>query len=586
MDAMTEDLNLDLDPARDLSPWLQYDKDTTARRSTGGMSRLQTVDRYFSPENLSKDTNTILDESLARALGDEIAKNVPDLTPDDEAGGFGYGPKPLPSPADLLRSGGGFDAGFDRPPAPSMAAPLGTGRPSPAPKNPNALVVSPQQVEVPQVDPEPYKQASRRFYQIMEARPVMEGFPDVEKPGIVPLGLALLFSAIDTRHGGDYLSVPFQTQLLKRQQAIQGIVQKYQLDEKDWATAASMARQVMDSESDSLDRQRTAAGTAERFNASEQNRWDTERFKQGQINERQTARAGSAMSQLQLKLDRADNKKGAEIASEFKARREILKTSHPEWTDDQLDDKAAEYVNSRPELTMQQTAKAKVETTYLQRSLEDRLKEAHEKTVNAKLQGAYIKAQTKYKQELTRFLPQSEAFKWASLYALMDYRDRSIGLREEENDASLDQSAVKAARTAYEAANEEYEKYLGMLEGGIDAEGNAIKVGKGSLDFNTGAVEGDDETAAKIRRFMYFYKNAAMKAESTLDRASRDAQSAQGRAQERRKSQSKFRLPPFPGFVPGRKGEKPLDPTGGAFERPSGEPLKLGGDANPYQNVV
>lgn len=537
--------------------------------------RVHRLSPFMERAKAGMDSMTILKDSYDRKTKAVEAQTAMVLDPNLQ-----YAAQGLPTPEEQLAAG--MPLGVVAPGAPSggPVQPARPGDPSGGPLGP--AVPTAQTVRSSPLDGQEYGRISAE----------LGGIRRPEYPGEAPLNDPPLEQVIGAAVLG-YLTknprlatLPLEAQVFDQQRRTKEGLAAYGAESRAAEDRISTLERMLGVQSGrDVDAARRADDAAQ-FNAREANDWETDRFKQDQITSRQAARAGSQMAQLLIKLDRADNKKGAELASEFRARQEILRTAHRDWTEDQIDEKAAEYVNSRPELTVQQTAKAKVETTYLQRTLNSRIREAESKAVNAKLQGAYLKARTKYTAELTRFLPQAEALKWASLMALMDYRDRSLGLREEENDAGLDDAAVKSARTAAESANEEYEKYKSMLDNRVDGEGNALHVGSGDVDFNTGAVQGDDDTAAKIRRLMYFFKSAAMKAEETLDKATRDAQASQARAQERRKGQSRFRLPQLPGFVPGDKGNKPLDPTGGAFDRPPGEPLKLGGDVNPYSDVV
>lgn len=527
--------------------------------------RVHRLSPFMERAKAGMDSRAILFDSYDRKTKAAEAEVAMTLDPTLQ-----YAAQGLPSPAELIGAGMGV-----QPPDAPAGGPAGVQPPD----APTVQTVTPSAMPNAQFD-----RLSGRMDAHDAARPVYPGAAPLEDPTL----LSVVGSAIAAylTKNPRLATLPLEAGIYDQQRRTkEGQLQfAAQTGAHEDAGQALERLLVLQNQRDINDANR--ADAAGQFNAREAN--DYEIAVRGQDIGRQNTltRAESALSRLQMTLAQKDNAEGAKIAAEFKARREILKTAHRDWTDEMLDEAAAAYVNAKPELTVQQGAKAKHEATYLQRTLNDRIDEAHQKVVNAKLQGAYIKARTKYTEELTRFLPQAEAFRWASLLALMDYRDRSLGLREEENDAGLDETAVKTARKAYEAAMEDFETYESMLKHRIDADGNAIQVGSGDVDYNTGAVQGDDETAAKIRRKMYFYKTAAMRAEQTLDKATRDAQAAQGRSQERRKGQTVFRLPSLPGFFPGKRGEKPLDPTGGAFERPPGEPLKLGGSVNPYDGLV
>lgn len=584
-----------LDPTVDLPPHLQATFERMSGQNGGRNTRVMQYKQLAVQGKSPSDALAMSYDEQERRDAESIAalaprqdglRRDPNFFADGHLIDLDYGAGELPTPAQQ------YDAGFDSAPGPADAAPMGAGQDDPmaAPLGGLAGSTPLSAMDAPatgQIDTTRLDDVKRQIEALLakpQAQYAPAPMPAPDSPSVAITALAMAL-APPNQSGNIVLALTGNQEAIRQRNDLLAKLHAQTQDSRDKTALEALLKQaaIEESRADHAATLQTRSDVAKMGQEGQDRRLGV---KESGLNQRQAARQGSQMAQLQLKLDRADNKKAAELMGEFRTRQEILRTSHPDWTEDQIDDKAAEYVNARPELTVQQTAKAKVETTYLQKTLNSRINEAEAKAVNAKLQGAYLKARTKYTVELTRFLPQAEALKWASLMALMDYRDRSLGLREEENDAGLDDQAVKSARTASEAANEEYEKYKSMLDNRLDGEGNALQVGSGDVDFNTGAVQGDDDTAAKIRRLMYFFKSAAMKAEETLDKATRDAQASQARAQERRKSQPKFRLPQLPGFVPGSKGNKPLDPTGGAFDRPPGEPLKLGGDVNPYSDVV
>jgi len=222
---------------------------------------------------------------------------------------------------------------------------------------------------------------------------------------------------------------------------------------------------------------------------------------------------------------------------------------------------AREMVYSDEFNKMARTQKTKIETSYLQRSLDDRLKLLHSQQVNANLQSAYIQARTNYTNELTKYIPQTEALKYAALNALVDYRNRSLGLRESEYDSELDTKADTALEAGLTASLEELDTIDSLLKSGYDQDGNALNDGtRAALQAKRGAISA---TSKRI--------------EEQIAKNKKEREFAKAKAQEKRKAVLPFSKGKRPAPM---GGTVPVDPTGNGFERVK----NLGGsvNVNPY----
>lgn len=242
-----------LDPAQDLSQFEQSIIDQVSKQPAPKRDRLAP---YMEKAKAGMDSMAILKESFAQKEQQLI-----------EAAASAMAPAPVQaSPFDMA-----MGHGLDRPTASPDAAMASAG-PAPTGGPPaTSPQTGPAQVEVPQVDETAYKDALRKFNLVMESRPVMGEIPELKQPGIEALGLALLFSALDQQNAADYFAIPFQSQIQQRQENIKRIVQKYELDQNDWKTAAGLAKQVLDMEHDSLSDSYKLRSDAQQFNTREQN---------------------------------------------------------------------------------------------------------------------------------------------------------------------------------------------------------------------------------------------------------------------------------------------------------------------------
>jgi hypothetical protein len=215
------------------------------------------------------------------------------------------------------------------------------------------------------------------------------------------------------------------------------------------------------------------------------------------------------------------------------------------------------------------TAKTRIETTYLERSLDDRLKEASAKAVNTALQGALIKSRTQYYEALVKYMPESQALRWAALNALIDYRDRSLGLREDQYDTNLDTETDAALQKAYDAAMEQVYFLKRLIGEGVDENGKKLT---------------DDKLKVYQARIDVF-NNTARRAKAAMDEAAKKREQAKAKTTRRRSWQDvmKGRPSPLPGKVP-RKGIAPVDPTQGGFY-PYDE-KKLGGSSDRFNDYL
>jgi len=216
-------------------------------------------------------------------------------------------------------------------------------------------------------------------------------------------------------------------------------------------------------------------------------------------------------------------------------------------------EQARDMANSEDLNRLARTEKTKQETTYLQRSLDDRLNLVHSQQVNANLQSAYIKARTKYTNELIKYIPQTEALKWATLNALVDYRNRELGIKEDQYDSKLDTEVDPALQKGFDAAMEKADTLRGYLDSGYDEDGEPLTDGK----------DGQPNTRAAIEAKYNAATATAKRIEESMARAKKEREFSKAKTIEKRK----LRLPSIGKRPPPMGGNVPIDPTGGQYDR-------------------
>ncbi len=262
---------------------------------------------------------------------------------------------------------------------------------------------------------------------------------------------------------------------------------------------------------------RGQVSTANNVRTTETSRDNAAGVQAGQ-DRRQAARIGSEMEKLQKRFEHEDNKKGQDLLSEFEGRKKIVRAAYPEISDEQVDEKAAKYVNSKVEGQVLTNIGRGLDNTLKAKTLSTNIGIAEQKLKNLKYTGHYIQTRDKYTQEMTKYIPQNEAFKWASMLAMMDFRDRSLDLQEERLDDATDSSILKTFESGYNNATENVGMYEQYLRSGIDADG----------------AELTPETRAKYEKMKGFYEGLAEAAEKKLEGAQRDAEMKKAVSQEKR----------------------------------------------------
>lgn len=210
-----------------------------------------------------------------------------------------------------------------------------------------------------------------------------------------------------------------------------------------------------------------------------------------------------------------------------------------------------------------QTAGITLDNTYKARTLSTRISQAEEKLKDMKAARSYTETRTRYTNELIKYIPQNEAFKWASLLALINYRDKSLELQGERLDESTDKATLHAVESGYDKAEENVSAIQDQLDHGIDAKGNA---------FNSG--DPNDATTKALTNQKTLYESIRDRAKEHLDSSVQAAQIKknvrgtpwQGIKGKLSSGKSKGNRPPPMG------GNVPVDPTAQGFTRtPEGD---------------
>lgn len=205
--------------------------------------------------------------------------------------------------------------------------------------------------------------------------------------------------------------------------------------------------------------------------------------------------------------------------------------------------------------TQAQTAGIKLDNTYKERTMVTRISQAQEKLKDMKSARLYTDARTRYTTELTKYIPQNEAFKWASLMALINFRDRSLDIQGERLDESVDKSVLSGIASGYDKAQESVDMVDDMLANGIGPDGQAFDKDNPE-DATTKALTGQKKLYEAMRdRAAQAMERAQEKAQIKKDTRGTPFQGIKGRL-----TGMGNRFQPMPGNVP-------VDPTGPSYER-------------------
>ncbi len=556
-----------LDPTEDLSPIHQAMVDQIAKAKGGKATKNRLLEEYVSKAENGQDTSSILKESFDGQMAQATAAAEALANPAGEFDHVGGVPQTHINPV-------GYPFGEQPGAAEAMAQGQNPMSTPISGQSQNALGKTPGQggpakLDVPQVDREAYTKASQNFYRLMEARPTMEGFPELEKPGMKELGLALLFAAVDQKHAGDILSAPFVFQQQKRAQAVQNIVQKYQLNEQDWKVAANLAKDTMDHTFTDLQNQRKEAGDAEQFNAGEQNKYDNLHFTQEQLTQRNTDKINDSKDRLAKILAQKDDAEGKKVLS----RRAALLQIYPE----------AQYPGKADELTVAEfegklaSAKLAEKRTWQIGELTPIIKQEKQAGID-------------YKKALTEYLPDRIALSAAALfqsqerfdfevqrfYDQQDQREYDLkvkGAESARNDAKKDldklNASVEKAKSDYMELKNHVEAYKPLVQG-IDPKTEDLAEMKTLAEYAEAVSKSNqaytdwqnaDKAAEEMSRNFTEADAKYQEAAKTLRARNRYTPPAKGKIIDRAKAFVRGKRPaPIP-------GEVPVDPTGPGYER-------------------
>lgn len=547
-----------LDPTVDIPDYLQATFEKIAQQRGGRNDRVQ---QYNTLARMGKTPADVMAESydeqerrnneqLAAAMPTQDIRRDPnffmdghlyDVPQTTETGGFDTR-DPMATDPSMPETGGYDMRGED----PSAMPDFGGGATGGA-----SLGVSGGQQDVPIVDPAQID--TSRLEEIQNQinsllNKPQQGFtpspmPAPDSASAILTGLAMLFAP--RNQAGNILQA-----LANNQDAIRmrnDVLAKLHAQTQNEAEKRQLEALLKKAAMEETRAYRTAylQNQANIANANNQRSIQNNQNTQNAITSRQERKLGAEMQKLRARFDHEDNAKGQALLSEFEARKKIVRAAYPEISDDQVEEKAAKYVNAQAEGQVLKNQGIVLDNTYKQKTLVTRIGQEEQKLKNLKYTGAYTQARTKYTKELTKYLPMNEALKWAALYALWEYRDREMNFKENQADSKGYSDAVETDQTAYEAAVDSHDNLARAIRLGMNEDGSEMT----------------PEQKANNERLLKFFEDTATAAKKKLEEsqgaADRAAQARREFAKEKPRLFGKGKRPaPIGGKVPKRQGDE------------------------------
>lgn len=418
-----------LDPSKDIPDYLQATFEKMAEQDGGRNNRVQQYRNYATQGIGPGDVMAMSYDEQMKRDAEKVAAMAPQQTdirsdPRFFADGHlvGANPNTLPNPAPQFDESGGYDTRGEN------TLPMPAGQPQPKDTAIGATTIDPAQIDLSKL------QAVQDQISALLSKPQKEytpsPMPAPDSASAALTALAMLFAPAN-QSGNILLALRHNQDAIRQRNDV--------LAQIHAKTTSAQERQQLEA----LLKQAALEESRAYHQASLDNAARIASVKEAGLNQRATIRAGSQMDQLQKKIAAKNNQEAEDIRSEFEGRKKILQSVHPDWTPDAIDEKAAEYVNAKPELAIAQTALAGS-----RKLTEDTLRP---------LKQANLRSLTEYRNALKDYLPDRIAAQFAGVLLADERLQQQFLMFQQGLDEKGWEMGVKEAQSALDDAQKSYD---------------------------------------------------------------------------------------------------------------------------------